>query len=85
MLDNTLVVWGNEIATGPHGMNDIPLVLLGRAAGRLQQTGVLIDAGAQDYHRLGTSLLNIMGVPAQGFGEEPACGPLVGVTSPWMK
>ncbi len=79
VLDNTLVVWGNEIATGPHGMNDLPLVLLGGAAGRLRQTGVLIDAGAQDYHRLGTSLLHVMGVPALGFGEEPTCGPLVGI------
>jgi hypothetical protein len=79
VLDNSLVVWGNEIATGPHGMNDLPVVLLGRAAGRLRQTGVMIDAGPQDYHRLGTSLLNIMGLPSPGFGEEPTCGPLVGL------
>ena len=79
VLDNTLLVWGNEMATGPHGMNDIPVVLVGRAAGRLKQTGVLVDAGVQDYHRLGTTLLNVMGVPAQGFGEEPACGPIVGL------
>ncbi len=80
VLDNSLVVWGNEMATGPHGMNDIPIVLLGRAAGRLAQTGVLIDAGPQDYHRLGTSLMNIMGVPAQGFGEEASCGPIAGLS-----
>jgi hypothetical protein len=79
VLDNSLVVWGNELATGPHGMSDIPMVWMGRAAGRLKQTGVLIDAGAQDYHRLGTSLLNIMGVPAAGFGEEPSCGSIAGV------
>jgi hypothetical protein len=80
VLDNSLVVWGNEMATGPHGMNDIPIVLLGRAGGRLGQTGVLVDAGPQDYHRLGTTLLNVMGVPAQGFGEEASCGPLAGVS-----
>jgi hypothetical protein len=79
VLDNSLVVWGNELASGPHGMNDLPVVLLGRAAGRLKQTGVLVDAGAQDYHRLGTSLLHTMGVPAEGFGEEPTCGPIVGL------
>ena len=27
-LDNSLVVWANEIATGTHGMNDLPVVLL---------------------------------------------------------
>jgi hypothetical protein len=74
VLDNTLVVWGNELATGPHGMENIPIVLLGRAAGRLERTGYLIDAGPQDYRRLGTSLLNVMGVPALGFGEATDCG-----------
>ena len=31
VLDNSLVVWGNEMATGPHGMADIPVVLMGKA------------------------------------------------------
>jgi hypothetical protein len=79
LLDNTLVVWGNELATGPHGLLDIPVVLLGRAAGRLPAGGRLIDAGAQDYHRLGNSLLSVMGAPAAGFGEAPDCGPIVGL------
>jgi len=78
-LDNSLVVWGNEIATGPHGMNCIPIVLLGGAAGRLTKTGYIVDAGAQPHHRLGTSILNIMGVPATGFGQQPMCGPISGL------
>jgi hypothetical protein len=28
-----LIVWGNEAATGPHGMKDIPVVLIGGAGG----------------------------------------------------
>jgi hypothetical protein len=79
VLDNSLIVWGNELATGPHGLADIPIVLLGKAAGRLPRTGLLVDAGPQDYHRLGTSLLNIMGVPATGFGEVPDCGGIQGL------
>ena len=79
LLDNSLVVWGNEMATGPHGMKDIPVVLLGRAGGRLRETGRVVDAGEQDYHRLGTSLLNVMGVPAAGFGEAPSCGSVAGL------
>jgi hypothetical protein len=78
-LDNTLIVWGNEIATGPHAMDDIPVVLLGKAAGRLKRSGYLLDQGRQDYQVLGTSLLNIMGVPATGLGEAPMCGPLPGL------
>jgi hypothetical protein len=79
VLDRSLIVWGNEIATGPHGMDDIPIVLLGKAAGRLKQTGYMVDSGPQDYRRLGASLLNIMGVPAEGFGEAPACGVVDGL------
>ena len=79
VLDNSLIVWGNEIATGPHTLDNIPVLLLGKAAGRLKTTGVVIDQGVQDYHRLGTSLLNIMGVPSSGFGEVPDCGNLQGL------
>jgi hypothetical protein len=79
MLDSSLVVWGNELATGPHTLDDIPILLLGKAAGRLKTTGVVVDQGLQDYHRLGTSLLNIMGVPSTGFGEVPDCGNLAGL------
>jgi hypothetical protein len=79
LLDNTLVVWGNELATGPHGLADIPVVLLGRAGGKLPAGGRLIDNGPQDHHRLGTSILGLMGTPAPGFGEAPACGPIVGL------
>jgi len=78
-LDNTLIVWGNEIATGPHTMEDLPVVLMGKASGRLRKTGRLIDNGPQTYQRLGTSVLRLMGVPADGLGESPTCGPLVGL------
>jgi hypothetical protein len=78
-LDTSLVVWGNEIATGPHGQNNIPIVLIGGAGGRLKRTGYLVDAGAQPHQRLGTSILNIMGVAATGFGGSPNCGPISGL------
>jgi hypothetical protein len=79
-LDNSLVVWGNELATGPHGLNGYPVALVGGAAGRLKKTGYLLDVGQQAHHLLGTSLQNIMGVPATGFGQQPNCGPLPGLT-----
>jgi hypothetical protein len=78
-LDNSLIVWGNEIATGPHGMNGMPIVLVGGAAGRLTRTGYVVSAGPQPHQRLGTSILNIMGSPATGFGGFPGCGTLQGL------
>jgi hypothetical protein len=78
-LDNSLIVWGNEMATGPHGMDTIPIALLGRAAGRLQRTGYVVDAGPQPHQRLGATVMQLMGVNAQGFGGLPDCGPLQGL------
>jgi hypothetical protein len=78
-LDNSLVVWGNEVATGPHGMKDMPIVYLGGARGRLKRTGYVVDAGAQPHQRLGATVLNIMGVPATGFGGLPDCGLIQGL------
>jgi hypothetical protein len=78
-LDNSLVVWGNECATGFHGIETYPIVLLGGAAGRLKRTGYVIDEGKQPHHRLGCSLHHIMGDPVNGFGAVPDCGVLKGL------
>jgi hypothetical protein len=78
VLDNTLIVWANELATGPHSLDGIPLVLVGGAGGRLKPAG-FVDVGQQTYHRIGCTLMNVMGMPTDGFGEEAACGPLQGI------
>lgn len=78
-LDKSLTVWGNAIATGPHGQNDMPVVLLGGANGRLGRTGFMVDEGGQQHHRLGATLLNIMGIRSDGFGQFPECGVLNGL------
>ncbi len=78
-LDTSLVVWGNEIATGPHDQKNIPIVFIGGANGRHKRTGYLVDAGAQQHHRLGTTILNIMGVAATGFGGMPNAGMISGL------
>ena len=79
-LDNSLIVWANEIATGPHTVINHPTVLVGGAAGKLKKTGYFVDAGAQPHQRLGCTIENIMGVPATGFGGAPACGTLQGLS-----
>jgi hypothetical protein len=78
VLDRSLVLWANENGNGLHGMDDIPLVFVGRAAGRFTRTG-LVDAGRQTHYQLNTTLLRVMGVDAAGFGDGPASGPLVGL------
>jgi len=53
--------------------------LIGGAAGRLARTGYVVDAGDQVHQCLGTSLLNIMGIAATGFGGMPNCGLVQGL------
>jgi hypothetical protein len=77
-LDSSLVVWANENSDGLHGMENLPIVFMGRAGGRLSRTGV-VDEGAQSHYQLCTSVLNLMGVPADGFGDQPQSGPLRGL------
>jgi Protein of unknown function (DUF1552) len=78
-LDNSLVVWGNELATGPHGTNGYPIVFVGGAAGKLKRTGYMVDSGTQIHQRLGCTIQNIMGMPSTGFGWVPNCGNFVGL------
>jgi len=75
VLDRSLVVWANEMGTGFHSLENLPIVLLGRASGRITQSFV-VDRGPQSHHRLGTSVLRWMGVEADGFGEQPESGAL---------
>jgi hypothetical protein len=78
-LDNSLVVWSNENATGSHGLVNLPVVLVGRAGGRLAETGRVIDAGVVSNHRVATSVMRLMGVDVAGFGDRPDCGPVPGL------
>jgi len=61
-------------------LSNLPIVLLGRAGGRLTRTGV-VDEGSQSHYQLCTSVLNLMGVAAGGYGDDPASGPLRGLVS----
>ncbi len=74
VLDHSLIVWANENATGFHVLENIPVVLIGRAGGRLKNPGRVIDQGPQSNHRVATSVMNLCGVEAAGFGNQPTCG-----------
>jgi hypothetical protein len=79
LLDNTLVVWGNELGRGDHNQANVPVVLLGLTGQGLPTGGRIIDAGEQVMNRLGCTILNLMDHPADGFGDAPDCGVFTGL------
>jgi hypothetical protein len=79
VLDNTLVVWGNEISQGnTHSHESIPFVLAG--GGWYFRTGRAMQYTAASHNDLLVSILNAMGNPATTFGQADLCnGPLPGL------
>jgi hypothetical protein len=79
MLDNTLVVWVNEMGRGDHNQENIPVVLIGKAGGAIPNGGRLISVGRQVFNRLGCTVLSAMGTSVAGFGDVPDCGVFQGL------
>jgi hypothetical protein len=82
VLDNTVMVWGNELSLGnSHSHSEIPFMLLGSAGGTLK-TGRYLQFGSVPHNRLLVSLLQVMGVDASSFGHSDFGkeGPLAGLT-----
>ena len=76
LLDNTLVVWCNEMGTGnSHSSDDLPFVLAGGGAGF--RMGRQIDYGGRPHNDLLVSLCNAYGIETDTFGDDRFCnGPL---------
>lgn len=82
LLDNTLVVWGSEIGKGnTHSFENIPFVLAGGAAGRLEMGRFLSFEGVE-HNRLLTSICQVMGLSdVEQFGStDPGRGGLPGLS-----
>ncbi|MFO0631543.1 MAG: DUF1552 domain-containing protein [Nannocystaceae bacterium] len=81
LLDNTLVVWGNELSRGnSHGNHPVPFVLAGGAGGALQG-GRYLDAGQAPHNRMLVSLCQLMDVDVDTFGDnDPGSGGLPGLS-----
>jgi hypothetical protein len=85
MLDNTLIVWANEIGRGDHQLSHVPIVMIGRAGGAIRSGARLIGGVTggrpidQPFQRLGCTILNTMGIVAEGFGDAPSCGVFEGL------
>ncbi len=83
MLDNTLMLWGNELGVGnTHTYKDIPWVLMGGAGGYLK-TGRYMQYQDQPHNNLLVSVMNAMGFDdVKTFGIPGVCtGPLGGLTA----
>ena len=80
MLDNTLIVWGNELGKGnSHSHHPVPIVLAGGAAGYFRM-GRNLDVGDVDINRLLVSTLQYMGLEDESFGNlDSGNGPLPGL------
>jgi hypothetical protein len=59
LLDNTLVIWGNEAATGLHNAN--PGITLVAGGGNMIKTGRNVDHSANDHSQLLISLAHAVG------------------------
>ncbi|MFZ5891365.1 MAG: DUF1552 domain-containing protein [Myxococcota bacterium] len=72
VLDNTLVVWGNEVAQGnTHSHENLPFLLVG--GGWYFRTGRYLRYQAVPHNNLLVSVLNAMGQPVTTFGDPEYC------------
>lgn len=81
VLDQTVVIWVNELGSGgTHTHEKTPWVLGGNAGGFLK-TGQLLSFPGEPHNRLLLTLCHAMGVATDSFGDPDYCkaGPLSGV------
>jgi hypothetical protein len=78
LLDNSLVLWGNELAKGnAHSRNDAAYLIAGSAGGYFQTGRYLAYTGTVQHNNLLVSCINAFGIPATTFGNPAWCtGPL---------
>lgn len=77
MLDNTLIVWTNELGKGnSHTLDNIPFVLLGNGCGFKMGRSLKFERAA--HNRLWLAIAGAMGHNLQAFGNPKLCegGPL---------
>ena len=68
LLDNTVVIWGNEISRGnTHDLTDIPFLLAGSAGGALR-TGQYLRYPGVAHNQLLLSVIQAFGIEATSFG-----------------
>ncbi len=81
MLDNTVVLWINELSQGnTHSHVDMPFVMAGSGGGYFD-TGQYLELGNVSHSNLLVSIQNAFGIESPTFGDPRFCtGPLSGIT-----
>jgi hypothetical protein len=81
LLDNSVVVWVNELGQGnSHTRSDIPFILAGGCQGYFE-TGRVLSYDGAPHGQLLVSLTHAMDVPVDTFGvQQHSQGPLPGLT-----
>lgn len=70
LLDNMLVVAHSEVSYAKnHDVNGIPVMLAGRAGGKVK-TGIHIASQGDPISRVGLTMQQLMGVPVDAWGTE---------------
>ncbi len=80
MLDNTTLVWTNELGKGnSHTRDNIPFVMVGGGLGL--KMGQAVDYQKVPHNRLLMTICEAMGQPVASFGNPDFCqdGPLTGL------
>jgi hypothetical protein len=73
LLDNTTIVWTNELGKGnSHTRDNIPFVLVGEGLG--YKMGRALDFKGVPHNRLLMSFCEAMGYPEPSFGNPDYCG-----------
>ena len=73
MLDNSIVLWVNELAKGNiHSHAPLPVVIAGGAGGALN-TGRLLSFNNQPHNNLLVTIANLMGTNITTFGNPAYC------------
>jgi Protein of unknown function (DUF1552) len=74
LLDNSLVVWVNELGKGnTHSHSPLPVVMFGGAQGAIKMGRYLKFAQPQLHQNLLVSIANAMGVQTTTFGNPAYC------------
>lgn len=80
LLDNTTVIWTNELGNGKsHSLDNIPFVLVGNGLGF--EAGRALQFDGAPHNRLLLAIAHAMGHELEHFGSRPHCeeGPLTGL------
>jgi hypothetical protein len=74
LLDNSMVIWANELAKGNvHSHNPLPVVIAGKLGGALNTGRLLSFSPAQPHNNLLVTIANLMGTNITTFGNPAYC------------